>query len=265
MSENIVEIDALAFGYKGSRILKDISLCLKKGEILGLIGPNGSGKSTLLKLISGILSPWEGEVSLKGKLLAAYGRREIARIMASVSQDIEKDFPFTVREIVAMGRAPYTGRFSVESRRDTGIIEEAMELTDIRPYAERYPNQLSGGERQRMIIARALAQEPEVLLMDEPTSHLDLNHQMEINSLILRMKEEKGLAVIYVTHDLNSAAGCCDRVIMLDSGSAHAEGDVSDVITVNNIEAVYGCHTIVDRNPETGRPRVTPLMEPVHG
>jgi iron complex transport system ATP-binding protein len=260
MSEVLVKIDNLSFGYKASEILHEVSLCLERGEILGIVGPNGSGKSTLIKLISGLYVPWRGEVFLKDRPLASYSRKDIARSIASVSQEIEKDFPFTVREVVAMGRAPYMGRFAMENERDKAIIEEAMELTDISHYAERFPYQLSGGERQRMVIARALAQEPEILLMDEPTSHLDLNHQMEINSLIMRMKEEKGLAVVYVTHDLSSASECCSRIILLGEGQIHAEGRPAEVITAENINAVYGCRALVDENPETGRPRVTPLM-----
>ena len=260
MSDMLVKIDNLSFGYKGCEILHKVSLCLNKGEILGIVGPNGSGKSTLIKIISGLYLPWEGEVFLKGSTLSSYSRKEIARSIASVSQEIEKDFPFTVREVVAMGRAPYMGRFAMESKDDKSVIEEAMELTDISHYADRFPYQLSGGERQRMVIARALAQEPEILLMDEPTSHLDLNHQMEINSLIMRMKEEKGLAVVYVTHDLSSAAECCSRIILLGEGRIHTEGSPDLVITAENIDAVYGCRALVDKNPETGRPRVTPLM-----
>ena len=265
MSDALVKICDLSFGYKACEILHKVSLCLKKGEILGIVGPNGSGKSTLIKLISGLYVPWKGEVFLKDRPVASYSRKEIARSIASVSQEIEKDFPFTVREVVAMGRAPYMGRFAIENEVDKAIIEEAMELTDILHYAHRFPYQLSGGERQRMVIARALAQEPEILLMDEPTSHLDLNHQMEINSLIMRMKEEKGLAVVYVTHDLSSAAECCSRIILLGEGQIHAEGTPEVVITAKNIDAVYGCRALVDKNPETGRPRVTPLMRSARG
>ena len=262
--ENIIEIKNLHFGYKGEEILGGIDLSLKKGEIIGIIGPNGSGKSTLLKLISGLYSPWKGEITIKGKPVESYSRRESARILATVSQDLERDFPFTVREIVAMGRSPYLGRFSIEGKGDKEIIKGALELTDLTHYGERFPYQLSGGECQRMVIARALAQEPQVLLMDEPTSYLDLNHQIEINRLILQLKKEKNLGVIYVTHDLNIAAECCDRVLMLKNGAIIAEGKPIDVISRENIETVYGCHVLVDENPQTGRPRVTPIMEVAH-
>ena len=265
MNRRVIEIKDLHFGYNGEEILKGISLDLERGEILGVIGPNGSGKSTLIKLVSGLLSPWKGDVTLMDRPLHSYSRRAIAQRIASVSQNIERDFPFTVREIVAMGRAPYLGRFSVETKGDKEIIEDALALTDIARYVNRFPYQLSGGECQRMVIARALAQEPEILLMDEPTSHLDLNHQIEINRLILKLKEEKGIGVIYVTHDLNIAAECCDRIIMLKKGEIVAQGRPFDVINAGNISHVYGCRTIVDENPGTGRPRVTPLMGSANG
>lgn len=260
MNKHIVKVNDLHFGYDGEEILKGISLTLEKGEVLGVIGPNGSGKSTLLKLISGLITPWKGDVLIKNQPVASYSRRGIAQIVASVSQEIERDFPFTVREVVAMGRSPYLGRFAIERKGDRRVINDALKLTDIDHYGERLPYQLSGGERQRMVIARALAQEPEVLLMDEPTSHLDLKHQVEINRLILALKKEKSLGVVYVTHDLNIAAECCDKVVMLGKGDIRAEGSPFEVITSDNIEDVYGCRTIVDENPETGRPRVTPLM-----
>ena len=260
MSETVMEANDLFFAYNGEDILRGISLNLKRGEVLGIIGPNGSGKSTLIKLLSGLIPPKRGEIRLKGEPLDSYDRRSIAQTIASVSQEVERDFPFTVREIVAMGRAPYMGRFSLESAKDRWIIEDAIKLTDISEYVDRFPYQLSGGEKQRMVIARALAQEPELLLMDEPTSHLDLNHQMEINSLVMELKEEKRIGVIYVTHDLNIAAECCDRIIMLKKGEILAEGEPMDVINSENIKTVYGCKTLVDKNPETGRPRVTPLM-----
>ncbi len=258
--EPVIEAVNVTFGYNRAKVLKGVSLKLGKGEILGVIGPNGSGKSTLQRVVSGLFFPWEGDVLLKEKPIASYKRRDIAVIMASVSQEVEKDFPFTVREIVAMGRTPYLGRFCVERKRDREAIEEAMRLTDIFSLAHRFPHQLSGGERQRMMIARALAQEPEILLMDEPTSHLDLNHRMEINSLVLKMKKEKGIGALYITHDLNAASECCDRLILLKEGVILAEGSPTRVLTEAYIGAVYGCRVIVDKHPETGKPRITPLM-----
>ena len=265
MSEEIVKVDNIIFGYKTRKILDEISLSLQRGEILGVIGPNGSGKSTLIKLISGFLSPWQGKVILKGLPVSSHSRREIARMVASVSQGAGVDFPFTVREIISMGRTPYLGRFAIEGKRDKEVIEEVMYLTGVSAYAGRYPSQLSGGEGQRVMIARALAQEPEVLLLDEPTSHLDLKHQIEINRIVMRMKREKGLGVIYVTHDLNIASQCCDRILMLKDGIIHSEGIPSDVINAGNIEAVYGCKAEVDRHPGMDTPRVTPLLEVADG
>ena len=265
MNSPVIELSQVTFGYNGGTVLEEVTLAVGGGEILGLIGPNGSGKSTLLRIMSGILDPWSGEARLKGKKLKAYKRREAAQPIAAVSQEMARDFPFTVREMVAMGRSPYLGRFSFGGREDREIVEEAMRLADISRYADRYPFQMSGGECQRMMIARALAQQPEILLMDEPTSHLDLNHQMEINRLILKMNRERGLTVVYVTHDLNIAASVCSRLAMLKDGRVYAEGSPEEVLQPENIEAVYRCPVRVDANPETGRPRITPLMEVAHG
>lgn len=263
--ENIIEVNNLHFGYNGAEILQGVTFNLRVGEVVGVIGPNGSGKSTLLKLVSGLYSPWQGQVKIKGEPIEGYSRREIAQIIATVAQDVDRDFPFTVREIVAMGRSPYLGRFAIEGKGDKKVISDALERTDISHYGDRFPYQLSGGERQRMVIARALAQEPQVLLMDEPTSYLDLNHQIDINRLMLQLVKEKGLGVVYVTHDLNIAAECCDRVLMLKDGKIIAEGKPMDVISQENIKIVYGCQVLVDENPQSGRPRVTPLMEAANG
>ena len=259
MDKNLLEINNIVFGYKENKILQDISLKLAAGEILGIIGPNGSGKSTLMKIISGTIFPWSGEVIVKNRPLASYSRKSIAKIISSVSQETDADFPFRVRELVAMGRTPYLGRFSVEKKRDKEVVEEAMELTKISSFADRFPYELSGGERQRVLIARALAQEPDILLLDEPTSHLDLHHQIEINNLIVKLKKKKG--IIYVTHDLNSAALCCNRVVIISCGKVHAEGSPLKIITAENIRQVYGCEVHVDMNPYAKGPRVTPLVE----
>ena len=260
MNNLLLQVDDVSFGYKALEVLQGISIKLAGGEILGIIGPNGSGKSTLLKVISGIITPWSGKVSVKGKNLSAFKRRELATLIASVSQEIDEDFPFTVRELVSMGRSPYLGRFAIEGKRDKEVIDDVMSLTDVASYANRFPHELSGGERQRVIIARALAQEPDILLLDEPTSYLDLHHQVEINNLIMKLKSEKGVGVIYVTHDLNSAALCCDRIVMMSRGIVHAEGNPPHVITSEHINHVYGCQVFVDKNPQSGGPRVTPLM-----
>lgn len=261
MDKNLLEINNIVFGYKENKILQGISLKLAAGEILGIIGPNGSGKSTLMKIISGVIFPWSGEVIVKNRPLTSYSRKSVAKIISCVSQETDADFPFRVRELVAMGRTPYLGRFSIEKKRDKEVVEEAMELTEISSFADRFPYELSGGERQRVLIARALAQEPDILLLDEPTSHLDLHHQIEINNLIIKLKHEKGVGVIYVTHDLNSAALCCNRVAIINYGKIHAEGSPLQIITAENIKHVYGCEVLVDMNPQAESPRVTPLME----
>ncbi len=265
MNKSAVKIKSLSFGYGKEAVLKKIDISLDAGEIVGIIGPNGSGKSTLVRLVSGLLKPWSGEITVNDRPVLSYARNELARLVATVSQEPEREFPFTVREIVAMGRTPYTGRFAIEGKRDKEVIDAVMEAADIGSLAERFPHQLSGGERQRMMIARALAQEAEILLMDEPTTHLDINHQLEVNRLVLKMQSERNLSVLYVTHDLNIAAECCSRLVLLKEGELFAEGDPADVLTSDNIRAVYGCQSLVDQNPVTSRPRVTPLMEAASG
>ncbi len=261
MNKTLLEINNIVFGYKENEILQDISLKLASGEILGIIGPNGSGKSTLIKIISGVIYPWSGEVLVKNRPLVSYSRRSFAKMVSCVSQETDTDFPFTVRELVAMGRTPYLGRFSIEKKRDKEVVKDAMDLTGISSYANRFPCELSGGERHRVIIARALAQEPDILLLDEPTAHLDLHHQVEINSLIMKLKREKRVGIIYVTHDINSAALCCDRIAVIRCGKIHVEGPPLQIITAENIQQVYGCEVLVDINPQTAMPRVTPFME----
>jgi iron complex transport system ATP-binding protein len=255
----IVRMESVCFQYPGREVFHDLTFSLEEGEILGLIGPNSSGKTTLLKLMDGLLNPQRGKVFLEGKDLQKLPRRQVARGIAVVPQEMEVPFSFTVGEIVLMGRAPYMGRFGWEKQRDLKIAREGMALTDIaqlenRPFAE-----LSQGEKQRVLIARALAQEPRVMLLDEPTSHLDINHQVEINELIRSLNVEKNLTVMNISHDLNLAAEYSHRIVLLSRGSIYAMGTPSMVITEENIRRVYETTVMVEKNPVSGAPRVTPL------
>ncbi len=255
----ILRTESVCFQYPGREVFHDLTFSLEEGEILGLIGPNSSGKTTLLKLMDGLLNPQRGKVFLEGEDLRKVSRREVARKIAVVPQEMEVPFSFTVGEIVLMGRAPYMGRFGWEKQRDLKIAREGMALTDIaqlenRPFAE-----LSQGEKQRVLIARALAQEPRVMLLDEPTSHLDINHQVEINELIRSLNVEKNLTVMNISHDLNLAAEYSHRIVLLSRGSIYAMGTPSMVITEENIRRVYETTVMVEKNPVSGAPRVTPL------
>lgn len=244
-------------------ILEDVSFCVQEGEVLGIVGPNGSGKTSLLKVLARLMRPLQGRIDLFGQELASMAQQEIARLVGVVQQDTQQLFPFTVAETVLMGRFPHrphgrwTGGFGWESREDVTIAEQAMMMVDILHLAHRAVTDLSGGERQRAMIARALAQTPKVLLLDEPTAFLDLQHQVEICSVLLRLKEESRLTVILVSHDLNLVSQYCDRILLLDRGRVVRLGRPEEVIEPGALESVYRCRVLVDRHPITGLPRVT--------
>jgi iron complex transport system ATP-binding protein len=256
---SIIELEGVDFQYPGRKIFSGLNLSLEKGEILGLIGPNSSGKTTLLKLADGLLQPQRGKVLLDGEDLNRLSRSRVARYVAVVPQAMEVPFSFRGAEIVLMGRAPYLGRFGWEKQKDLEVAREAMVLTDVDDLGNRPFWELSQGEKQRVLIARALAQEPKVILLDEPTSHLDINHQVEIHELIRRLNSERNLTVLHVSHDLNLAAEYCHRMILLHRGSIFSMGTPSSVITEENIRRVYQAKVSVEKNPLSGAPRVTPL------
>ncbi len=263
------DVRAVRFRYESGEsnaakwVLDEVSFCAHEGDVLGIVGPNGSGKTSLLKVLARLLRPAHGRIDLFGQELAAMTQQEIARVIGVVPQDSQQLFPFTVAETVLMGRFPHRprgrwiGGFGWESREDVVIAEQAMMTVDILHLAHRAVTELSGGERQRVMIARALAQTPKVLLLDEPTAFLDLQHQVEICSVLLRLKEETGLTVILVSHDLNLVSQYCDRVLLLDRGRVVRLGCPDEVIEPEALEAVYGCRVLVDRHPGTGLPRVT--------
>jgi iron complex transport system ATP-binding protein len=252
----MIDVKSVYFRYKKDWVLKDISLQIKKGEFLGIIGPNGSGKTTLLKILYRLISPEKGEVMLKEFPLRRMDRKDIARRVAVVAQETHLLFPFRVIEIVLMGRHPYLGYFMFETKKDLEIAKKAMEWTEIISLSDRFIDELSGGERKRVFIARALAQEPEIILLDEPTANLDIHHQMDFLNLIKNLNKEKGLTIIMASHDMNIASEFCDRLILLQEGKIFKIGTPQEVITKENIERVYGCKVLVDKNPFSGSPRV---------
>ncbi|HKQ34951.1 MAG TPA: ABC transporter ATP-binding protein [Nitrospiraceae bacterium] len=244
-------------------VLDGVSFDIEPGEILGIVGPNGSGKTSLLKLLAKVLKPHAGDIALFGRELASMPQLEVARTVAFVPQESPQVFSFTVMETVLMGRYPHhqgatwSAGFSWESAEDILIAEQAMRYTDLTHLASRSVMDLSGGERQRCMIARALAQAPRVLLLDEPTAFLDLQHQIAICAIVRRLKEERGLTVVLVSHDLNVASQYCDRILMLKAGVLFRLGSPHEVIDAEVLRAVYGCDVLVDRHPESGVPRVT--------
>lgn len=236
---NCYKLDNISFAYDKQPILKDISLSIESGDFIGICGPNGSGKSTLLKILAGLLDPLKGEILFDEKKLGNIARNEYAKLVAYVPQESEFAFPFTVSEVVLTGRSPYLGTWGFEKQEDTDIAIDAMKSMDVLQFADRTVHELSGGEKQRVIIARALAQQTQAILLDEPTSFLDIKHQKEIFSILQKLNSEKNQTVIAVIHDLNAAARYCNKIILLKSGSLHAYDDVAKVVIPETIKDVY--------------------------
>jgi iron complex transport system ATP-binding protein len=254
-----IEVCDVSFAYGENAVLENTGFSIPEGAFVGIIGPNGCGKTTLLKLISRVLQPATGHVTLGSRNLAAYGQNELARTMAVVTQDTSAGYLFTVEEIVLMGRAPYLGRFQSESLADYEIVRQALEMTGCLHLRHRSVTELSGGERQRVMIARALAQQPKVLLLDEPTSHLDIGYQQEILDLVKRLSMTEGLTVVTVLHDLNLAAYYCNELVLLDKGGIAASGIPSQVLTADSIARVYRTRVLVTPHPALGTPMVSLL------
>jgi iron complex transport system ATP-binding protein len=257
----MIKLEGVHFRYPQRDIFSGLNLALEKSEVLGLIGPNSSGKTTLLKLMDGLLHAQEGRILLEGKDLRDLPRLAVARTVAVVPQGMEVPFSFTVGEIVLMGRAIYLPRFAWEKKKDWAVAREAMALTNVLELEARLFTELSQGEKQRVLIARALAQEPKVILLDEPTSHLDINHQVEIHELIRHLNVERNLTVLHISHDLNMAAEYCHRLALLHKGAVYFSGPPSAVLTEENIRKVYETTVLIEKNPISGAPRVTPLAK----
>ncbi|MFH1504447.1 MAG: cob(I)yrinic acid a,c-diamide adenosyltransferase [Candidatus Omnitrophota bacterium] len=252
----MLQIKNLTCGYEEKEIIRDVSFSVREGEFLGIIGPNGSGKTTLFRAITGILRPWKGGIQYKGEHISKISTREFSREAAVIPQILEVPFAFTVEEFVLMGRFPYLGRFEALRAKDLEVLEEALALTDIAGLRQRKISELSGGERQRAIFAQGLAQEPSLLLLDEPTAHLDIAHQVQILDLVKRLNREKGLTVIVVLHDLNLASSYCDRLVLLKEGEIFKDGLSEEVLTYQNIEEVYKTVVVVEKNPISGKPYI---------
>lgn len=234
-----LEVCELRFDYDRHTVLDGVDLRIKEGEVLGILGPNGCGKTTLLRNLNKNLSPRGGCVLLNDIDMESIQKRDVAKEVAVVPQTNEIHFSFTVRDIVAMGRMPFQGMMGGESRVDREIIESAMEQTGVAKFADRHINTMSGGERQRVIIARAIAQTPKIILMDEPTLHLDISMQFDALNLVYKLSREKGLTVVIVSHDLGMVARYCDRIVMLHDHRVHALGTPQEVLTPENMKTVF--------------------------
>ncbi len=241
-------------------VLHELSCLILSGRVLGILGPNGSGKSTLLKLLARVYQPLQGTIEILGDSLSSLSQLDVAKRVALVPQETLQVFPFTIAEMVLMGRSPHHqgwGGWHWEDAQDWSVVHRAMEELDVAHLGDRLVTEVSGGERQRAVIARALVQEPQILLLDEPTAFLDLHHQLDIARIIRRLNRERGLTVILVSHDLNLASQYCDHVMLLHNGRIAAMGSPRMVIQPKILEAVYGCSVLVDRHPQSGLPRVS--------
>jgi iron complex transport system ATP-binding protein len=256
---SIISAENINFSYATKPVMENISFNIDEAQIVAMIGPNGSGKTTLLKIINGTLFPAAGQMLIDGKETSRWSRKDIAQKVAIVPQETAVIFPFYAEEIVLMGRFPHLNNYRFEDKKDYRIVHEAMEKTDTLAFAARRFDELSAGERQRVLIARALAQEPKVLLLDESTVFLDLKHQAQFLALLRQLNTAQQLTVIFVTHDINLAAQHADRIILLYSGKIYAIGKPAEVITAANIKEVYDVDSLIDKNPQSGLPRMTLL------
>ena len=244
-----LHVCGVTLGYGDRIVLRDIDLEVKPGEMVGIIGPNGCGKSTLIRGITRLITPRSGQIFINGRNIANMSRGDLARVIAAVPQNPVLPELFTAFEVVLMGRTPHLSRFGYEGERDLAITQRAMEVTQTIAFAQRRVGELSGGEKQRLTIARALAQQPEVILLDEPTAHLDINHQLETLDLFRELCLEQGLVAVSATHDLNLAAQYCDRLVMLSQQRIYCQGTPRQVINPDNIKQVYGAEVYVYPHP----------------
>lgn len=256
----MLSANSITVSYDGREVLRGVSVELRAGEIVVLLGPNGAGKTTLIKALNGMVEPAAGEIVLNGRLLSAFSRREIARAIAVVAQENETKFPVTVLEFVLAGRFAHGRAFGWETDEDIRIAYQILSQCELGDYAGRLMNELSGGERQRVVLARALATEASVLLLDEPTANLDLAHQALMFRLVRERCVSAGASAIVITHDLNLASEFADEMLVLKGGTVFAEGTPKEVLTAENVREVFGVDVLLDENPASGKVRVTAVF-----
>ena len=270
----LLRVDDVSFGYlKGpasagpAPVLDHVSFEIRRGAVVGIIGPNGSGKTTLLRLLSGTRRPTAGQVWLDGTPLPHLTRRAIAQRLAVVPQETQLAFEYTVLEMVLMGRHPHLGLFELEGPEDFAIARDGLRATGTSALEDRRFSTLSGGEKQRVVIAAALAQSSEILLLDEPTASLDLGYQLEVAALVTRLNRDRGVTIVVSTHDLNLAAAICQEIVMLRGGRVIASGPTAEVLTSDNIRQLYDVEADVQTHASTGHLVVVPVnrLSPASG
>ncbi len=255
----ILELKNISFAYGNKDVLNAISLDIAEGDFISIIGPNGSGKSTLIKIINNIYQPKTGEVLLRDKIIGSYKIKDIAKEISLVPQEVDINYDFTVEDIVAMGRYAHLKTFGSESEEDYKIIEEAMILTNVYGLKDRKVTEISGGEKQRTMIAKAIAQDSNIILLDEPTSSLDMNHQIEIMEFLTKLNKEKKLTVITVLHDVNLASRYSNKLILIKDGRIIDRGSPEEVITEENMRDAYNLEAAIDLNRYTNKTYLVPL------
>lgn len=248
-SKVLIEAFGLKCGYEGREILKGVTISLQPGELIGLLGPNGAGKSTLIKALSKVLKPIAGIIYIEGEDIGSLSFKDVAKRVGVVPQETPLDYNFTVYDVVMMGRNPYVSRFRGETKLDKDVVIEAMRSTNTLELADRSITELSGGEKQRVILARALAQQPKILLLDEPTSHLDISYQIEMLNLIKRLVKEKDIGALSALHDPNLASQFCDKIILMKDGRIYDFGAPKEVLTSRNLKDVFSVDVIVKQHP----------------
>lgn len=256
-----LDVDQVTYRYASGAGVSGISFQVPAGQVLGIVGPNSAGKTTLLHLLCKVLTPTGGRILIEGQDLAGLGRLALARRLAVVPQEFSVAFPFQVAEVVLMGRYPHAGA-GWGSARDRAVARAALEATGILDLAARRIDEISGGERQLVSLSRALAQEPAILLLDEPTSHLDLKHQRSVVEILRTHHQARGGTTVLISHDLNLAAAVSDRLVLLAAGRLVACGAPEEVMTGTMLEAAYGCPVEVEPDPTTGRPRLRGSLPP---
>ncbi|HME45327.1 MAG TPA: ABC transporter ATP-binding protein [Syntrophorhabdales bacterium] len=258
MTELVYSARNISFAYGSLAVLHDVNMDVESGQMVGIIGPNGAGKTTLLRLLSGYLLPGTGTVELFGKDLRAYEKRRLAQLVATLPQAVSTIFPYTTEEFILMGRYPHFDKRLGYGREEKDVVREVMGRMGIDQLSGRIVNTLSEGERQKVYLAQCIAQNPKVLLLDEPVSHLDIRHQMQTLELLAGLNE-KGLTILMILHDLNLASEFCSRILLLSQGKISADGPPAATLTYQHIEGAYGTVVVVRENPLSGKPLVLPV------
>ncbi|MDR1195727.1 MAG: ABC transporter ATP-binding protein [Endomicrobium sp.] len=257
----MIEIKNIDAGYSSKKILKNISCNIAKESFTGIIGKNAAGKSTLLKVLCGILKPFSGQVLINGHNVYTASKKFLSETIAFMPQNVDMNFPFTVKEFVMFGRYPYMNMFKMPSEKDYAAVDEILKFTGIETFSQRYVDELSGGEKQKVLIAQTIAQETDIMVFDEPASHLDIGSLADILHLLRLLNKKHGRTIVVTLHDLNAAGEFCDNLILMEDGNIRNSGNVEKVLNYKDIEEVYKTTVVVKTNPISGKPYIIPVSK----